>query len=281
MKRAVSFLLCLCMALTLCVFGGVSAFAEDASPRTDSKDADIESLIKEGRNAYYARGGESFDVEKASELFTKAAELGSGEAWWYLGELAMRTNEDDRFETAMACYKKAVEAGCDLGLLGQGALYENGQGVSRDLERARGFYEQALENGLTEANSAMGDLFYTGRDVRRDFRKALDYYKLALKSDEPGYAADAYARIGRVYASSKDETVKDYDDAIEWFEKGTDAKSSLAQLLLGEMYYYGHGVSEDYVTAKSCFEKAAKMGNPTANFYLGRLYDIGQGVEQN
>lgn len=123
MKRVTAFLLCLCVALTLSVFSGVSVFAEEG---TDSKNTDVESMIKEGRNAYYARGGESFDVEKAAELFTKAAELGSGEAWWYLGELATRSNEDDRFDTAMECYKKAAEAGCDLGLLGQGALYENG-----------------------------------------------------------------------------------------------------------------------------------------------------------
>jgi TPR repeat protein len=71
---------------------------------------------------------------------------------------------------------------------------------------------------------------------------------------------------------------QDYATALrEWTplaEKG-DAR---AQSNLGEMYYYGEGVSEDDKTAVKWYRLAAEQGYARAQNKLGLMYAKGQGV---
>lgn len=82
-----------------------------------------------------------YDLEKAHELYQKAAKLGEKNAWNNLG------------------YQ-----------------FQNGLGTAQNTEQALAAYTQAgkLGNGLGWAN--LGDLYYFGEWVDQDFEKALDYY---------------------------------------------------------------------------------------------------------
>jgi uncharacterized protein len=74
---------------------------------------------------------------------------------------------------------------------------------------------------------------------------------------------------------------QDYATALrEWTplaEKG-DAR---AQSNLGEMYYYGEGVSEDDKTAVKWYRLAAEQGYARAQNKLGAMYQKGKGVPQD
>jgi TPR repeat protein len=71
---------------------------------------------------------------------------------------------------------------------------------------------------------------------------------------------------------------KDYERALALLAPLARDGSARAQLWLGEMYYYGHGVAEDNDTAFEWFSRAAGQGNAEAQVQLANLYLFGQGV---
>ncbi|MSO65867.1 MAG: sel1 repeat family protein [Alphaproteobacteria bacterium] len=53
------------------------------------------------------------------------------------------------------------------------------------------------------------------------------------------------------------------------------------EALIGDAYYYGHGVSRDYVAAVGWYRRAAAKGNAMAQSTLGDVYYYGRGMPQN
>jgi TPR repeat protein len=60
-------------------------------------------------------------------------------------------------------------------------------------------------------------------------------------------------------------------------------EQSLATIeaLIGDVYYYGHGVSRDYVEAARMYRRAALKGNAMAQSTLGDIYYYGRGAPQD
>jgi|GEM_PF-6857513 len=69
--------------------------------------------------------------------------------------------------------------------------------------------------------------------------------------------------------------------AAEWFRRAGGQGDSASQAALGELYYYGDGVSKDHTQAAEWLSKAAQQGNRDAQYLLGFMYDKGQGVPQD
>ncbi|MDE7413625.1 MAG: SEL1-like repeat protein [Muribaculaceae bacterium] len=65
-----------------------------------------------------------------------------------------------------------------------GALYENGQGVDRDMKKAAEYYQKAADRGFGLAMGALGDMYYEGRGVDTDFAKACELYEQAYTIGE-------------------------------------------------------------------------------------------------
>ena len=74
---------------------------------------------------------------------------------------------------------------------------------------------------------------------------------------------------------------KNYQKAIELYEKAIELGNSWAMNNLGVMYDKGEGVEQDYQKAKELYEKAIKLGNSQAMNNLGIMYDKGNGVNQD
>ena len=74
---------------------------------------------------------------------------------------------------------------------------------------------------------------------------------------------------------------KNYEEAIEAFQKIGEMGEINAQLFLGACYYLGYGVKQNYKEAFYWYEKSAKQGNNEAQFKLGEFYEKGLGVEQS
>ena len=81
---------------------------------------------------------------------------------------------------------------------------------------------------------------------------------------------------------------------LEFLEAGSYAQSdveqmlplaqqgnAIAQMLLGEMYYFGKGVPRDYSEAARWWRKAAEQGLAEAQFNLGGMYRQGEGVPKD
>ena len=173
----------------------------------------VEELNKKGKDFFYKR-----DYKNAVEWYTKAAELGSVDAQYCLGE----------------CYLYYV--------------------VVQDRKKAVEWYSKAAEQGHIKAQSALGFCYYYGEGVEQSYEKAVKWYTKAAKQGD--YSGAQY-RLGECYYYGHG-VAKDYKKAVEWYSKAAKQGYIDAQLSLGHCYYYGHGVYQDYKKAIEWYTKAAE-----------------------
>ncbi len=74
---------------------------------------------------------------------------------------------------------------------------------------------------------------------------------------------------------------KDYEKALSILKPLATKGHAKAQVTLGIMYDFGHGVDKDPVTAVEWYEKAAGQGNSSVQHDLGVKYFKGIGIPQN
>lgn len=74
---------------------------------------------------------------------------------------------------------------------------------------------------------------------------------------------------------------KDYDKALEILKPLAEQGNSDAQVTLGLMYDYGHGVEQDTATAIEWYTRAAEQGQPVVQHDLGVKYFQGKGIERD
>ena len=74
---------------------------------------------------------------------------------------------------------------------------------------------------------------------------------------------------------------RDYERALEILKPLAKEGNSQAQITLGLMYDYGHGVEKDPAESIKWYRMAAEQGVPLVQHDIGVKYFQGQGVEQN
>ncbi|KQC10226.1 MAG: hypothetical protein APR62_12490 [Smithella sp. SDB] len=79
--------------------------------------------------------------------------------------------------------------------------------------------------------------------------------------------------------NSKDDTLAK-EDVINC-RKSAERGDVMSQTRLGEMYFYGKGVSQNYVEALKWLLKAAEQGHVEAYYTLGCMYEEGKGVARD
>jgi TPR repeat protein len=140
---------------------------------------------------------------------------------------AMRTlagiyRTDHKYGDALHLYGKAVRSGSVDARVDAGVMYEEGQGIDRDLDEARCFYRTAAEGGSHRGMLAMGRLYQYGIRGRPDYARAKDWYEKAVHAG----SADAMNRIGLLYLRGQG-VKKNKDEAVGWFRKARDAGSTI------------------------------------------------------
>ncbi|GAA9079949.1 hypothetical protein Taitung30_02100 [Helicobacter pylori] len=107
--------------------------------------------------------------------------------------LMAKLNPEELFNLGMLSYdkqdfskaRKYFEKACDLnnggGCSNLGVLYQNGQGVEKDLIKAAYLYSRAcdLKDGMGCKN--LGALYYNGEVVEKDLTKASYFYSKACE----------------------------------------------------------------------------------------------------
>ena len=118
------------------------------------------------------------------ELYLSAAKKGDKEAYPSLGYLYyLKENYIDAFKY----YSMAADSGDGGSLTWVAYLYENGKGVSKNLDKAKEYYEKAIDKNLPRAMILLGDMYKEGRGVPRDKEKARELYIRAKElGDEYG-----------------------------------------------------------------------------------------------
>lgn len=100
----------------------------------------------------------------AAELATLQARIDAGEAGAVVADLV-----------------RAAEGGEPLAQRMLAGLYQRGDGVARNLERAAELYSRAAEQGDAEAQFNLGNMYLLGEGVQPDEAWAMTYYRQAAR----------------------------------------------------------------------------------------------------
>lgn len=84
-----------------------------------------------------------------------------------------------RFAVAYRSWLPLAEAGIPEAQLNLGLLYQNGQGVDIDLEKALHWFEEAASSGLGEAHFNLGMLYFEGSGVEQDYTVSMREFQSA------------------------------------------------------------------------------------------------------
>lgn len=269
MKRITSIVLALVMVFALF---GTSVFAAD--------DADAQAALEEGLGYWFGSGPDGYDMKKAQEAFQKAADLGSAEAWYWLGILAYYGVDPERWPDVIDCFLKAADLGSAFGFYGLGELSREGKGVEKDFETAAGYYQQAIDAGCDLGYVGLGHLYRDGSDeIEKDGQKALEYYTKAVASNDWYTRNEARLAIGNLYYDGSAGVDLSHDKALEWYQKAADDAYPAGWNKMGLLYGWTSDVNlKDYEKSLEWLEKAAVCGYP---YNLALCYHYARGIDKD
>src|SRR5947209_7856459 len=135
--------------------------------------------------------------------------------------------------SASLAYEDASRRGYVSALNGLAVLYENGDGVDRDDQKAIALLKQGADQGHPLARYNLGLHYRYGIGVRRDWGLAFEQF---AKSAETGFVS-AMVEYGEalVYGRGPSNPRR----GVEWLEKAAKAGSSRAKYALGRIYEVG------------------------------------------
>lgn len=152
------------------VLGVVIASGAAAGPEQDNELAEKE----------FARG----DLMASMALWRKAALAGYAPAQVRLGDILDKSEED---QEAAEWYRKAAAQGNAAGEFGLGQMYLKGEGVEKDVEKARTYIRLAAEKNELLAVVMMMNAYRTGTmGIEPDAGKA-DEWEAKIIVLSPGY----------------------------------------------------------------------------------------------
>ncbi|HNP62152.1 MAG TPA: tetratricopeptide repeat protein [Nitrospirales bacterium] len=96
---------------------------------------------------------------------------------------------------------------------------------------------------------------------------------------EEGHA-EAQNMLGYMYRYGQGVT-QDFEQARLWYRRAADLGNARAQNNLGAMYRQGLGMPQDYQEAFRWFLRAAEQGNGGAQNHVGLMYYKGEGVPKD
>jgi len=149
-------------------------------------------------------------LKKAIYWYNKATENENDLAQYNLGQCYRFriNNESKTFEY----HKKSAKRGYDMSQNVLGILYENGEGIEKDLGKAIYWYNRAAENENEFAQYNLGRCHNLGIGIEKNETKAFEYFK---RSAEKEYV-NAQFQLGECYLLGKGIKKDETSDASRW-----------------------------------------------------------------
>jgi TPR repeat protein len=191
-------------------------------------------------------------------------------AWYQSGINGFPAN----LTLAAKWYLKAAEQGDTQAQSQIGEMYEFGEGVRQDHEKAVSWIRKATIQ-YSASSMMIAGRYAEGINAPQNLRKAIDWYRM---SAEAGHVV-AQTLLGNLYATPAGG--ENYAEAASWYRKATDAGWPDAMTDLANLYSAGKGVPQDYGEAETLYRKSVAAGGFSAQYPLGLLYEQGLGVPRN
>jgi len=183
------------------------------------------------------------------------------------------------FRSASLAYEDARNRGYVSALNSLAVLYENGDGVERDPQKAISLLKLGAEQGHALAMYNLGLHYRYGIGVRRDWGQA---YELFAKAAATGFVS-AMVEYGAALVEGRG--VKNPRRGVEQLENAAKAGSSRAKFLLGRIYERGkpdpineNHVHTDQNLALLWLGRMAEAGDSEAQWRLATLLELGAGL---
>ena len=231
-------------------------------------------------------GGVNRDPDKAISLSKEVLKVQNNTdayyiiGYWYADENCSKEEQNEGIQ----CYEAACELG-DSGAAHQlGLLYEFGNVVPKDLEKAIECYRieaNPESKSCGEGLCKIGEMYFK---LNKGL-EALDYYKKALKYDYA--AADAYLGLGMLYEYGADGIEVDLGNARSYYlnaynhrdkDRPGDTIFFWAKFLFNQS---DEAEPHNHKRAFDLFVEDYEHGNNRACLYLGYYYGLGIQGELN
>lgn len=175
-------------------------------------------------------------------------------------------------EGAASFFQKGCELKDQHACASLGALYEQGDGLPKDILKAKKLYETACDQDIAIACFNLGEMYDTGRDeadIAYDHAKAVTYYEKSCASDE----IQACNNLGQLLARTV-MIPQDHRRAFQLFKKSCEAELPIGCGSLGEAYENGWGVKANREEARKLYTVSCGMENPAACRMLRQLDEL-------
>jgi TPR repeat protein/uncharacterized caspase-like protein len=189
----------------------------------------------------------------------------------FAAELARAYRLAKRYDEAVAENRRAIELGHDRALVVLGLMHWAGQGVERNLERARAFFEEAWERGESAAGTALAAMYREGASVHQNDSEALRWYREAASRGNDW----AMYNLGEMHETGKGVEVN-IGEAVRWYTRAARSGELTAQYRLAKIYEQGLGVESNLGEAERWYRTVAGQGVPNAMTRLGVISERGE-----
>jgi len=232
------------------------------------------------------------DHKKAFELLTVHEEAENPEididlAKLYLDGLGTNQNVD----LAVQLYERAAKRNYYAAFC-LADLYERGEYVPRDVEKAAQYYMKSIEMNISHPNihasmgmsrlanegniSAIYNLYLCHTKGLFPYEKPYDRTELLIRAADGGHTI-AQGKIAEYFYKHK----KDYEKTVKYAVPAAEQGDKLGELYLGICYYYGRGIDKNLEKAFALFKSAAEKDSGKALHWMGYLYENGIFVDKD
>ena len=180
--------------------------------------------------------------------------------------------EKARYEALIAATDGKPEAQM---LLGQ--LYFNGEGVEKDIKAAMYWYEKAATQGFADAQYRLGSLYFDGKhNIPKDYDKAYEWLQKALENGNK----KAKPKLEGLFKLDTGKVVN-LNESTDVLQEIANKGNKQARFLYSQRLLKGTGFPQDKAKAVVMLTEDAKQGFVKAQKRLGELYFYGDGVTQD
>jgi uncharacterized protein len=157
---------------------------------------------------------------------------------------------------SIAAHERACDAGAGNACYRLAKMFAEGDGVTKDLDRAKQVFEKGCDSGATLACDAMIELFEK-EGPAHDVAKAGEFRKRAAQTYDAECAkGDAYACLVKGFRS---ESAAGMKPSADYYAKACGAGNATACWRGGYAYGSGDGVQRDEDRATQLYAKSAEL----------------------
>ena len=216
----------------------------------------------QGENPFASHAKTFKERQKRALAGDWLAQIALGDAW-YKGETGKKYAR-----LAHYWWRKSQTAyGQDsYTLYNLGVLYDSGEGVARNPQRAAQYYTAAARLNDNDARYNLAHLYHYGDGVPRN--DIIAHYWLTKAA---AHERDAMTALGMLYQKSGTDDGTQMR-ASYWLEQAAMRGDAQAQYELSWRSRYGYGIEKNQETANRWLQQAAENGNVEAQYRLGVCY---------